>query len=162
MKIRSVSANNHRRAFELRTAAGVLSYPYVNADPRPTPDDRIARLYVDDELAREGFTFVLESGREGTVHIEQVLEYNEDPGFLRDAILYRLTIEARTRIAASPLARREMIRRLDTSATQFYRLLDPTDYRKSIDQLVKLLHIVGCDVDLVVRTERERAAKNPP
>ena len=151
MKIRAVSANNHKRVFEVKTAKALLAYPYAKADPKPTPDDRIARLYVDEELAREGFTYVLESGREGTVHIEQVLEYNKDPGFLRDALLYKLTIEAERRVAASPLARREIIRRLDTSATQFYRLLDPTNYRKSIDQVLSLLHVLDCDVDLVVR-----------
>jgi hypothetical protein len=151
MKIRAVSANNHKRVFEVKTAKALLAYPYVKADPKPMPDDRIARLYVDEEVAREGFTYVLESGREGTVHIEQVLEYNKDPGFLRDALLYKLTIEAEKRVAASPLARREIIRRLDTSATQFYRLLDPTNYRKSIDQVLSLLHVLDCDVDLVVR-----------
>ncbi len=151
MKIRAVSANNRKKVFEVRTATTLLSFPYVKSDPKPTPEDRIERLYVDDELAREGFTYVLESGREGTVHIEHVLEYNKDPGFLRDALLYKLTIEAGKRVAASPLARREIIRRLDTSATQFYRLLDPTNYRKSIDQVLSLLHVLDCDVDLVVR-----------
>ncbi|MBW8057718.1 MAG: helix-turn-helix domain-containing protein [candidate division NC10 bacterium] len=45
-----------------------------------------------------------------------------------------------------------MIRRLGTSATQFYRLLDQTNYNKSLGQLLSLLHILDCDVDLVVRT----------
>jgi len=51
------------------------------------------------------------------------------------------------------LSRREIIRRLGTSATQFYRLLDQTNYRKSIDQLLSLLHVLDCDVDLVVRAK---------
>jgi hypothetical protein len=37
---------------------------------------------VDDELGREAFTYTLESGREGTVHVEQVLDYHRDPGYL--------------------------------------------------------------------------------
>ena len=108
---------------------------------------------MDKELGREGFSYVLESGREGTIHIEQVLEYNQDPGFLRDLLLYKLTIEAQQRVEASPLSKREIIRRLGTSAAQFYRLLDQTNYRKSIDQLLSLLHVLDCDVDLVVRTK---------
>lgn len=47
--------------------------------------------------------------------------------------------------------RRELIRRLRTSATQFYRLLDRTNYRKSVDQLLSLLQILDCQVRLVVR-----------
>ena len=41
--------------------------------------------------------------------------------------------------------------RLGTSATQFYRLLDQTNDRKSIDQMLMLLHVLNCDVDLIVR-----------
>lgn len=87
------------------------------------------------------------------MHIEQVLEYNKDPDYLRDRLLYRLTLEAQKRIAASSLSRREIIRRLGTSATQLYRLLDQTNYSKSVDQLVSLLQILDCEVNLVVRAK---------
>lgn len=46
---------------------------------------------------------MLESGKEGTVHSEQVLEYNQDPNYLRDVLVYKLTIEAQKRVNASPL-----------------------------------------------------------
>jgi hypothetical protein len=85
------------------------------------------------------------------------LEYNQDPDHLRELLLYRLTLEARRRVEASELSRREMIRRLGTSASQFYRLLDPTNSTKSIGQLVRLLHVVGCEVDVVVRERTSRA-----
>jgi hypothetical protein len=108
---------------------------------------------VDRDLAREGFVFVLASGQEGTVHIEQVLEYNQDAAYLRDLLLYKLTLEAQKRTEASSLSKREIIRRLGTSAAQFYRILDQTNYRKSIDQVSNLLHVLDCDVDLVVRAK---------
>jgi hypothetical protein len=40
---------------------------------------------------------------------------------------------------------------LKTSPPQFYRLLDQTNYRKSVDQLLRLLQALDCDVDVVVR-----------
>ncbi len=110
-------------------------------------------MCLDRELGGEGFTYVLESGKEGTVHSEQVLEYNQDPHYLRDTLLYKLTIEAQKRVKGSPLSKREIIRRLGTSATQLYRLLDQTNYSKSIDQLLSLLHVLDCDVDLQVRVK---------
>lgn len=158
MKIRSVATNNRKKAFEVRTSRRTLVFPYTRAEPQPTPGDKVARVYVDAELDREGFTYVLQSGKEGTVHVEQVLDYNQDPGYLRDLLLYRLTLEAQTRVAASPLSKREIIRRLGTSATQFYRLLDQVNYRKSVDQLLALLQILDCDVDLVVRARKGAAA----
>ena len=161
MKIRSVSYNNRRKAFEVKAGGKVWVLPYTKAAPQPSGDDAVEKVFVDAELGNEGFTYVLRSGAEGTVHIEQVLEYNQDPGCLRDMLLYKLTVEAQQRVAKSDLSRREIIRRLGTSATQFYRLLDQTNYRKSIDQLLSLLQILDCEVELHVRpkhTARTRAA----
>ncbi len=154
MKIRSARPNNRKKAFEVRTAGRSLQFPYSKAEPRPTGTDPIRHVAVDKEFGREAFTYVLKSGREGSVHIEQVLDYNEDPAYMRDAMLYRLTLETQKRVKASPLSKREIIRRLGTSATQFYRLLDQTNYTKSIDQLVTLLHVLDCTVDLKVGVRR--------
>ena len=159
MKIRAVVGNNRKKVFEAKTSTRTLVFPYAKADPRPTANDPLERVFVDRELDREGFTYVLTSGREGTVHVEQVLEYNQDPGYLRDALLYKLTIEAQKRLQASSLSKREIIRRLGTSATQFYRLLDQTNYRKTMDQLLSLLHVLDCDVDLVVRAHNTRPSR---
>ena len=153
MKIRSVKFNNRKKGFEVGTSKGVFWFPYAKLETRPTSTDPIVRAVVDPEIGREGFTYALASGKEGTVHIDQVLEYNQDPGYLRDQLLYRLTLEAQKRVARSSLSRREIIRRLGTSAAQFYRLLDQTNYRKSIDQLLSLLHVLDCEVDLVVRAK---------
>ena len=151
MKVRSVRANNRRRVFEVRLGEAMLPFPYSKADPAPTPDDPVARATVDAELGREAFGFELRSGRSGTVHIEQVLEYNQDPSYLRELLLYKLTLEAQKRVAASPLSKREIVRRLGTSATQLYRLLDQTNATKSVDQMLRLLRVLDCEVDLVVR-----------
>lgn len=151
MKIRSVTCNNRKKVFQITSSKDTMLLPYSKVEIRPSGNDPVTRVFVDKELGSEGFTYVLASGKEGTVHVEQVLEYNQDPSFLRDALLYKLTIEARKRIEKSPLSKREIIRRLRTSATQLYRLLDQTNYRKSIDQLLSLLHILDCEIDLLVR-----------
>jgi hypothetical protein len=151
MKIRSVNFNNKRKTFEVNTASKKYAFPYSKSDPAPSPDNPVVRVFVDKEIGAEGFSYELASGKTGTVHIEQVLEYNRDPDFLRDQLLYKLTLEAQRRVAESPLSKREIIRRLRTSATQFYRLLDQTNYSKSVDQLVSLLQVLDCEVDLLVR-----------
>ena len=153
MKIRSVDHNNRKKQFEVRTSSKRLVFPFSKADLIPTVDDPLTKIFVDEEVGREAFTYVLRSGRTGTVHIEHVLEYNQDPAYLRDLLLYKLTLEAQKRIAKSPLSKREIVRRLGTSAAQLYRLLDQTNYRKSLDQVLALLQVLNCDVDLVVRTK---------
>ncbi len=153
MTIRRVRANNRRRAFEVVLANKTLLFPYSKAKPAPTQKDPVKRVFPDDESAREAFTYALQSGHTGTVHVEQVLDYNRDPKYLRDLLLYRLTLEAQKRIDTSRLSKREIIRRLGTSAAQLYRLLDQKNYRKSVDQLLSLLQVLDCDVDLVVRAK---------
>lgn len=152
MKIRNVTANNRRNEFSVVTRSGATyTFPYAESDPRPGADDRIDEVFVDKDLGSEAFTYVLESGKEGTVHIEQVLEYNEDPMYLAELLTYKLTLEAQRGIEGSGLSRRQIAKRLKTSLPQLYRLLDPTNTNKSMNQLVALLHILNRDVDLVVK-----------
>jgi len=152
MKIQNVTSNNRKREFTMALRSGVVySFPYSETDPRPSTDDRIEDVFVDKELGNEAFTYILESGKEGTVHIEQVLEYHEDPKYLAELLTYKLSVEAQRRIKNSALSRRQVAKRLNTSVPQLYRLLDPANTSKSINQLIELLHILNCNVDLVVK-----------
>ena len=54
------------------SSSGTLSAPghsrrYEKADPRPGRDDPIVELFIDPELAHEGFSYVLASGTDGGV-----------------------------------------------------------------------------------------------
>ena len=94
MKIRSVRHNNRKKVFEVGTSTKTLVFPFSKAAPTPTTEDPVMELSVDPEAGREAFTYVLHSGRTGTVHVEQVLEYNQDPTYLRDLLL--VPIDARS------------------------------------------------------------------
>ena len=151
MKIRRATVNNRKAQLELTVRSGkVFPVPYAKLDPRPSAKNRIRAVYVDKELASEAVTYILESGDEGSVHIDHALEYNQDPSYLAELLIHKLTVEARRRIGRSGLSRRELARRLGTSVPQLYRLLDPANTRKSLGQLVSLLHLLDCDVQLVV------------
>ena len=154
MKIRKVVPNNRRKAFEVHARGQTFVFPYAVCRPRPTPRDRITRVWVDPELGNEGFCYRLASGSEGTVHIDYVLEYNRDPGYVANMLLYRLTLEAERRVERSPLSTREIIRRLRTSPAQFYRLLDQTNYSKSFRQMLCLLDVLDCEVHFRVRARK--------
>jgi hypothetical protein len=119
----------------------------------------LKEVVVDADLGREALTYSLASGAEGTVHIDSVLEYNQDPNYMAELALYQLTTEARKKFDASPLSAREVARRLSTSPTQLYRLLDPTNYSKSMRQLLSLLYVLGYDVEVdLKRRTSERVA----
>ena len=154
MKVDRVTINNRRKEFSIATRSGAAyTYPYAEADPRPGSGNRIEEVYVDKEFGDEAITYVLNSGDEGSIHIDQILEYNEDPRYMAELITYKLTLKARHGIENSGLSRRQIAKRLNTSVPQLYRLLDPANNRKSINQLVALLHVLNCKVDLVVKLQ---------
>lgn len=162
MKIRTVNANNHKRAFEVALCNGIHSFPYSKTNPAPTTHDPIVRVYVDDEFGREAFTYILQSGAEGSVHVDSVLEYNQDPGCMRDLLLYNLTLEAQRCMQASPLTQAEIMRRAKTSASQIARLLDTSNRTKSVDRLLVLLGAMDCAVDFTVRPRTQSLDRPRP
>lgn len=157
MKLKAVHLNNRKAQLELTTRAGKsYPFPFAQLDPKPTTEDRIQELYVDKELDQEGVTYVLASGAEGSVLLEHALSYNRDPVYVANLLLYKLTIKALERIEQAGLSRREVARRLNTSLSQLYRLLDPTNYKKNAGQMIQLLYVLGVDVDIVT-TPRDAA-----
>jgi hypothetical protein len=149
VKVLDVRLNNRSRAFELTLEGrGLLTLPYVRAEPPPTREDPVEDVFIDPELGCEGVTYRLVSGLEGSVLADQVLDYNADPGYLRDLLLHRLTVEAVERVENESIGIREISRRLGTSPTQLYRLLDTTNYRKTVDRMLELLQVLGAKVEL--------------
>lgn len=152
MKVRRVIVNNRKAQLELVVRSGKsYPFPFARLRPRPTAKNRICDACVDAELGNEAVTYTLASGDEGSLHIDHALEYNQDPSYLAELLAHRLTVEARRRLEHAGLSRRELARRLRTSVPQIYRLLDPARPRKPLGQLVELLHVLDCEVDLVVR-----------
>jgi len=160
VKITKVVPNNRKKAFEIHTRRESYLFPYAVAQPTPTRKDRVRQTRVDEEMDREGFVYTLESGTEGAVHIDHVLEYNKDPGYMADMVLYKLTLWAQEATKKSSLSTRELIRRLGTSPAQFYRLLDQTNYRKSMRQLLNLLHILNYEVDIVLKPDEDKVRRS--
>jgi predicted XRE-type DNA-binding protein len=158
LKIRRVVVNQRKAQLEIVAANGtVFPLPFSQLSPRPTSTNRIREAYPDKDLAKEAVTYVLESGAEGSVHLDAVLEYNQDPHTMSELLLHQLTVQAQTRIAQSGLSRREVARRLGTSLPQLYRLLDPANATKSLNQMISLLHVLGCEVSVVVKKRKAAA-----
>ena len=158
MKIVKVEADNRRRTFNVTTRSGAMEFPYAKADPRPSAKDRLVEVYVDSELGREAFSYRLESGAEGSVHVDSVLDFNEDPAYMADLALYELTQRTKEQFEQSGISVRTAARRLKTSVPQVYRLLDATNYNKSTRQLLSLLYLSGGEVAMKVSDRRPRRA----
>ena len=149
MKAMDVNANNYKKVLEVKYEGKSYTFPYAKLEIRPAKNDRIVKVYVDPEIGGEGFTYVLQSGAEGTVHWDHVLDHNKDPEYLREIALHKLTLLAQDQLRQSGMSKGEIGRRLGTSASQLIRLLDQTNYTKSVDQMLRLLAVLDCPVEFV-------------
>jgi hypothetical protein len=159
VKIERVEGNNRKRVFEVHADGRVWEFPYAIAEVSPTPEDPLETVFVDSEMANEAFTYYLKSGREGCHHIDNVLWFNNEPEYMNDLMLYNVTVMAQDRMKVAGLGHRTLARRLRTSPTQIYRLLDQTNYTKSFAQMFALLRVLGCDVEVVVTPMKRMVGK---
>ncbi|MEN9724240.1 MAG: hypothetical protein RJB38_2226 [Pseudomonadota bacterium] len=153
MKIRQVTINNRKKAIVIETAKGQLSLPFSKLTLKPTAKDKIKTAYVDSELDNRAITYALDSGKEDSVHLDAFLDYNRDPDFLRELTLHNLTVDALKLLKAAGLSKQELIRRLKTSPSQLYRLLDPANYQKSVDEMLRLIAVLGYRVEVKISKE---------
>lgn len=152
-KIRAVSMNLRKKAIEIETRDGTLSLPFTRLRLKPTAKDKVLKVFVDTELGGEAVTYVLSSGKEDSIHLDAFLDYNRDPNYLRNMTLHQLTVDTLRLLDDSGLSKHELTRRLKTSPSQLYRLLDPANYKKSTDEMLRLLAVLGYRVDLKVVKE---------
>jgi hypothetical protein len=150
VKIKKVSVNNYKRSFEIETVNGNYSLPFVKCELIPTEKNPVIKVYIDPELAKSGITYVLESGKENSLMVDAFLDYNRDSEYMRKALLYKLTIQALELVKKSEISKRELARQLKTSPAQLYRLLDTTNYSKTVDNMIRLLGVMGFEVDFKV------------
>lgn len=160
MRITKATANPRKRAVEVQVGRRAYEVPYSRLPVEPTRDDPIEELFIDRELGREAFTYRLRSGAEESVHVDSVREVVQEPEYLRDLFLHKLSVEVQKGLASSDLGKREIARHLGTSPAQLYRLLDPEPGHKSLGQLLALLDLLGREVEVVVRPKgRKKVAR---
>ncbi|MBI1860780.1 MAG: hypothetical protein HYR96_07680 [Deltaproteobacteria bacterium] len=158
MRIRNVQCNNYRKCFEIDTAKGSFSFPFSRAEVSPTVKDRVKEVLIDRELGSEWISYSLESGKKGSIPLDAFLDYNRDPEYLTKMLLHSLTVDALERLKNASITRRELSRKLRTSPAQLYRLLDTANQSKTIDQMIKLLAVLGYEIEYRVIREKKRAA----
>lgn len=149
-KIKSVTFNNKSRAVTIQISVGPLDLPYSKLMLKPSSRNSIVAAYVDKELAQRCITYTLKDGREDSVPIEAFWEYNRDPDYMREIELYKLTVKAISLVKASNLSKRFICPQMGTSLSQLFRLLDLTNQKKTIDQMLRLITILGADFEIKV------------
>ncbi len=148
MKIEKASFSNKKRLFTIVTDEGkTFTLPYARLSEASKGGVQIVNAYVDIELGCEAITYSTNTGAEDSVHLDTFLDFNSDPEFVSNVFLYNLTLRALEALEGAGLSIREIARRLGTSPSQVYRLIDTTNYSKSIDNMVRLLAVLGSPLE---------------
>ena len=153
MIIEKVMVNKKKKSLEIDTPKGHFSLPFSKLRLEPTDQNGITRAYIDRELGNEAITYCLENGKEDSIHLDAFLDYNKDPEYMAKLSLYKLTRTAMELVKEARISKREIARKLKTSPAQLYRLLDTTNYSKTIDQMIKLLAALGREVSFVLNED---------
>lgn len=152
MKILKVNYNNKRKCIFIDTKKGELFLPYAKLRLKPSSKNKITNLYIDEELGHEAVTYCLENGKEDSIHVDAFLDFNRDPELLKNNLLHEMTLRAIKEVKNSKLSLSDIARILRTSRAQLDRLLDPANYNKSIDELIKLLFVLGQEVSFKTKS----------
>lgn len=150
-RITSARFNNRKREICIIAGGKELSIPSSRLPLAPDSRDPVAAVFVDPELAERGITYRLKSGKEASLHMDAFLDYNRDPDFMGDLLKYRMTVLVLELLPMLRLSKSDIRRRLRTSPSQLSRLLDPANRTKTIDQLLRVLSVIGCELDLSFR-----------
>lgn len=146
MKINSVVADKRKKELVIKAGQRVFHYPFALV----SGDSPVAAAWPDPAIGREGIECRLASGEMRTIHLDDIRRQVGDTEYLREQLLYEITLKAQALVRKKGIAKRALCRMLRTSPAQLYRLLDQTCYSKTLDQMVRLLGILGCDVKIAI------------
>jgi hypothetical protein len=111
--------------------------------------NRFESIDIDEELGRQGVSFVLADGTRGDLPADLVLYYC-DPAYDWSPI-NQLKRALRDKIEASRLSVRVLADALRTSPSQVVRLLEENRGSKQLAQLLKLAELAGYRVTFTLK-----------
>jgi len=116
---------------------------------RVGPRNRFVSIDLDEELGRQGATFVMADGTRGDLPADFVLYYC-DPTYDWSPI-NQLKRVLRDKLDASKLSVRVLADALKTSPSQVVRLLEENRGSKQLLQLLKLAELAGYQVTFTLK-----------
>ena len=132
---RKVAFDNRKKVFYLEYTSGLhVECPYSALGIR----DKVVAVAPDRESGRHSFYFVLTNGKKEFVPFDQPLYVVQNPEYVKQNTLYKVTKQLNEFIEKEKVSKRELARRLGTSMSQLSRLLDTANYKKELSRLIEL------------------------
>ncbi|MEK6706554.1 MAG: helix-turn-helix transcriptional regulator [Bdellovibrionota bacterium] len=138
-KFKRVEFDNKKRVFHLEYTSGLkFDCPYFSLGIR----DKVIDAGPDPEVGGHSFYFILGNGKKDYVPFDQPLHIAQNPEYVKEQTLYRMTKRINEFIEREGISKRELARRLNTSTSQLSRLLDTANYKKELSRLIEIATIL--------------------
>ena len=153
-KFKAIKPNYRKNVLEITLQEGGkltrYSLPFaVFKGKRISARNRFVSIDIDEELGRQGATFVTADGTHGDLPADLVLYYC-DPTYDWSPI-NQLKRILRDKLDASKLSVRVLADALKTSPSQVVRLLDENRGSKQLLQLLKLAELAGYRITFTLK-----------
>ena len=143
-KFKKVEFNNKKKIFRLTYNSNLMvECPYVALGIK----EKVIDAGPDKEVGHHSFYFVLENGKKDYVPFDQPLYISNNPDYMRQELMFELTMKIQYMIENAGISKRELARSLKTSVTQINRLLDQTNYNKDLSRLIQIAALLNYDFD---------------
>jgi hypothetical protein len=153
-RFKQITPNYRKRVLEVVLREGRILNRYnlpfaVFTGMKIGPGNRFASIAIENDLAEQGASFVLEDGTRGDFPADFVLYYS-DPTYQWSPI-NQLKRALKSKIAESKLSVRVLADALNTSPAQVVRLLKENQASKQFLQLSKLAQIAGYNIEITLK-----------
>jgi len=153
-QFRTIRPNYRKAVLEITLAEGRrhtrYSLPFAALKgTRAGTTNRFVSIDIDEELGRQGATYVMADGSRGSLPADFVLYYC-DPTYDWSP-LNQLKRALRDKLAASKLSVRVLADALHTSPSQVGRLLEDNRGSRQLLQLLKLAELAGYQVTFTLK-----------
>jgi len=153
-RFKQITPNYRKRVLEVVLREGRILNRYnlpfaVFTGMKIGPGNRFASIAIENDLAEQGASFVLEDGTRGDFPADFVLYYS-DPTYQWSPI-NQLKRALKSKIADSKLSVRVLADALNTSPAQVVRLLKENQASKQFLQLSKLAQIAGYNIEITLK-----------
>lgn len=153
-KFKDVRPNYRKNLLEITLLEGrqcrsyTLPFSLVGAT-KANARNRFARIDIEEELASQGVSYVLQDGTKGDFPSDLVL-YHCDPSYDWSPV-NQLKRALKNELGKSNLSVRVLAEALRTSPTQVVRLLEENRASKQLLQLFKLAELAGYRIEFRLR-----------
>jgi hypothetical protein len=153
-RFKQITPNYRKRVLEVVLREGRILNRYnlpfaVFTGMKIGPGNRFASIAIENDLAEQGASFVLEDGTRGDFPADFVLYYS-DPTYQWSPI-NQLKRTLKSKIAESKLSVRVLADALNTSPAQVVRLLKENQASRQFLQLSKLAQIAGYSIEITLK-----------